>query len=100
MKYYKTPLVVGIIGLLTAFLGVPEVYKNWIIGILSLILIFYSIRVKLKNDQESGSESESFVESNGESRNTEEIKIKEEVKQDVLEEAEEMEEDLIKRDEE
>ena len=71
MKGYKTLLILGIITLIVPFLGVPEIYKDWAIAIVAIILIIYSFRVRYFIIQENGGNNkEIFVESKVESNNS------------------------------
>lgn len=87
MKDYKVLLMLGIVGLITPFLGVPEVYKNWIIGVISVILIIYSLRNRKFEKEEKTEEEEVFVESNG-------------INSEVLEQGEKFEEEIMKSEDE
>ena len=93
MKDYKTLFFLGVIALVVPFLGIPEMFKDWIIAIVAIIIIFYSLytRKLIKKDRQE--DKEVFVESRGDVR-------QEEIKPEVYEEAEEFEEKVIQEDNE
>jgi len=89
MKDYKLIFFLGVIVLITPVLGIPEIFKVWIITIDAIILIIYSLYTRSIFKKQNRNHAESvFVES---SRDQAEIEIKPE----ILEEAEEIEEKLM-----
>ena len=98
MKNYKLICVLGIIVLIVPLLGIPQFFRNWIIIIIGIVLIAYSIRIRYLIRKEVGlDKKEIFVESNAEIEKKDESV---EIKKEILEEAEQIEEEIIEKDNE
>jgi energy-converting hydrogenase Eha subunit H len=96
MKDYKLLFVLGIVVLITPFLGIPEMFRNWIFVIVAVVLVSMSLFVRSANKEKSVENTESVVQKQEPVVVQEEIKVQPE----VLEEAEVVEENLIREDNE
>lgn len=117
MTNYKLLLLLGFVVLFVPFLGIPEIIREWIVVISSLVLISYAFYARSIVRKENFDEKSSvYVDSDKESpadsyeKEFEQITIDDDIKEEIIEEAstdtssdvtkEEIEGDLIKKDEE
>lgn len=79
MKDYKTLFFLGLIVLVLPFIGIPEVYKNWVLWVIGIIIIFHAFYVRLKVKAEKKQNgTDTFIESNGEVKKENQIELREE----------------------
>jgi hypothetical protein len=92
MTNYKLILLIGFITLFVPFLGIPEIFRNWIVAIAAIALIAYGFYVRSLDRKENFNESEAVY---AESNKKEEV----EVKESLIEQGEEFEKEAMESDE-
>ncbi len=100
MKEYKILFVLGAITLVTPFLGIPAIFRTWISIIVAVIMLSYAFFIRASTKKESVENQESdFVQENSFENIENEVldEYVDDIKPDVLEEAEEFEEEVIER---